>query len=231
MSKRNWRTPLCWAIVGAALCEALNLLIFGGADPRWMPVLLATSLSFALQEIVHTDKRKLHLQLLTLVISIIGMGAMTKWPQIGRIIDHSPNLEIYYHGQKLDGQSVTLAKSCIPASSVQPDMCIDQNYPNNFDLFGMAMSADGSVEEHDVLVDFSTKVTVPSPSWSCWKPANTEGTEYNCFLNKQVVPAQLQVEIEPFYGTPLPSPEMHVTVRVFYGSKMTRATFALRTPN
>jgi len=217
--------------VGVALGAALPMLIFGGADARWMPVLLAISLLFALQEIFHTDRRRRLFQSLTLVGLIIVLGTLKVWPQIGRIIEHSPNLEIYYHGQKLHGQSVTLAKSCIPASPVQPDMCIDQNYPNNFDLFGMVMLADGSIEAHDVLLDFSSKVTVPSPGWSCWKPANTEGTEYSCFLNKQVVPAQLQVQIEPFYGTPLPSPEMHVTVRVFYGSKMTRATFALRTPN
>ena len=43
-----------------------------------------------------------------------------------------PSLKLLYHGQPLDKQTVTLARSCIPASSIQPDMYIDNNYPDAF---------------------------------------------------------------------------------------------------
>jgi hypothetical protein len=231
MSKRQWKTPLYWTIVGILLGEALSMLISGSTYPQLTPTLLAIAVLFALEEIVHTIKRRRRLQLLTLAGLVFVLSAMTVWPEIGRIIDRSPNLEIHYHGQKLQGRPIMLAKSCAPASPIQPDMCIDQNYPNNFDLFGIAVFADGSVKAHYALAEFSTKVTVPSLSWSCWKPVDTAGTQYGCFLNEMIIPARLQVAIEPFYGTPLPSPQMDVTVSVFYGpSKTARATFVVRTP-
>jgi hypothetical protein len=140
-----------------------------------------------------------------------------------------PSLNIFYHGQKLDGQTVTLAKSCIPASSIQPDMCIDNNYPDHFGIFGVGMLADKSVEATYVRLNFSNKVTIP-PNDYCWRSNNLEGTDYGCSLNREIIPAQLLSAVLGFSGTPPPAPEMVVTMKVFYGSTVALATFKLKTP-
>jgi hypothetical protein len=138
---------------------------------------------------------------------------------------------LLYHGEKLDGKTVILEKSCIPASPVQPNMCIDQNHPGMFDLFGIAMVADSSVEAHDVVLTFSHKTYPYQTGHQDWMATKTDAREYSYFLDREIVPAHLPVELPTFYGVPIPSPRTDIMVRVFYGDKIAQSKFTLQAPN
>jgi hypothetical protein len=57
-SSPPWKTPLLWTLAGVALSGVLAVLIFGGADKRWVPVLLTFAIFFALPEIVKDLERR-----------------------------------------------------------------------------------------------------------------------------------------------------------------------------
>jgi len=165
-------------------------------------------------------KRVILSVIVVLVLTTVPVGSQPQpriWPT---------RLTFVYRGSNLNKQSVTLERSCVPAST--PKMCIDSpNFPNNFVLLAMGMLSPNAVEVHDVLLTFSSKVSWSVPgSITCWMPINLEGTEYRCLVDQKTA----ALAIEPFFGTPLPSPEMKVTVKVFYGNDSSQATFTLRVP-
>ena len=138
-----------------------------------------------------------------------------------------PKMVIVYQRQKLDGKSLTLAPSCIPASSVQPSICADEKYPNMFDFFGMGMLSDRTLTVQYVVLDFSAKITQHFPDSSCWKPVDLDGTEYACVLSQEIVLAHLPVGIPPFFGLSESKTSLKVRVRAFYASESAEANFSL----
>ncbi len=57
-SPSPWKTPLLWTLSGVALSGVLAVLIFGGADTRWVPILLTLATFFALPEIIKNPGRR-----------------------------------------------------------------------------------------------------------------------------------------------------------------------------
>jgi hypothetical protein len=68
--EKPWKTPLLWTLVGVALSGAFGVLIFGGADPRWIPLLVALAIVFALPELVKNTDRRRKWQLATMITAL-----------------------------------------------------------------------------------------------------------------------------------------------------------------
>jgi len=56
--RAEWKTPLFWTIAGVSLGGAFAVVISPGADPRWIPALIAIFILFALPEIVKNPGRR-----------------------------------------------------------------------------------------------------------------------------------------------------------------------------
>jgi hypothetical protein len=140
-------------------------------------------------------------------------------------------ITIYYNGSPLKGKTVVLEKSCVPASSVQPYMCVDHN-PNSFDLFGISMIANRTVQAQFAVLEFETKVI--SRSSPPWQSSSLDGMHYGCPLSNITVPTDLPIRVEPFYAeseSPLSASGTKITLTLFYESTMTTTTFTLKPPN
>jgi hypothetical protein len=206
--------------------------------PVWFKALLLPAIVggiflFIRKSVWTANWKRLHQTLATLMLTalvgFVGVSQLTaEWRN-----EHS-EIVLYYLGKELDGQTVVLTKQIVPASVVQPRMFVDPNYTANFEITGIAMrkNYEPSANVQWVCLDFPTKITIPSVGSSyLWQPGNDEGTQFCYFFNglERVTP-ELMISTPPFYGTPVPSEGMKVTMRVYY-DRLAQATFTIRAPD
>lgn len=76
----KWASPFNWTICGVSLSGALAVMIFGGADARWVPILISIALLFAWPEIIRNVSARRTVSVLTMLGCIIAIWVLTEWP-------------------------------------------------------------------------------------------------------------------------------------------------------
>lgn len=204
--------------------------------PLWFRVLLLLPIIlvvrwFAMKSVwIRKWSRIQRIALSLVLFTVIASLAIAQWR------NEHPTVVLEYGSKPLDKQTVTLVNPCPKVQiQLQASMCIDSNYPNNFNLFAIKMVSDTPVQLHEARLEFSPGL-LPMPTISgAWQQLNQEGTEYGYEYELTIpviLPANQPLDLPPFLlGTPLPSPETRITVRVTYGDSLTtKATFTLKRP-